>query len=354
MEKFAVYFIPEGEFYDLGSSIIGYDLRAPTRQTLARPDVREKLPGFSEEWTSRCKQYGFHMTVTDAIEFKMGAIVEIEHEIKGILECFNPSNPFTLTALDDNFVDFFGPEKNAVVLRYKPSENLKILHAVLVSRLHPVGLGSGYLRQYLRSPERYTEKPHHIARIKKFFSPTIFDSYSPHFTLLDPYSGQDRESLKKVISDLFSKHTQITISSLSLLLQFTPERNWIIHKEFHIGRQTLRKAEGTEMIPTINLEEKLGEIDKPWSPVEIARLNDQVVRMALLEGEFHWHKHANEDELFYVYRGSIVIQFRDQPDITLREGEMAVIPKGVEHCPKSTEPSYVLLFEPYVLQTRGD
>ena len=63
---------------------------------------------------------------------------------------------------------------------------------------------------------------------------------------------------------------------------------------------------------------------------------------------------TDEDELFYVYKGSIVIQLRDQPDITLREGELAVIPKGVEHCPKSVEPSYVLLFEPYVLQTRGD
>ncbi|MCJ7667609.1 MAG: cupin domain-containing protein, partial [Anaerolineae bacterium] len=61
-----------------------------------------------------------------------------------------------------------------------------------------------------------------------------------------------------------------------------------------------------------------------------------------------------EDELFYVYKGSIVIQLKDQPDIALNEREMAVIPKGVEHRPKSVEPSYVLLFEPYVLQSRGD
>jgi quercetin dioxygenase-like cupin family protein len=108
------------------------------------------------------------------------------------------------------------------------------------------------------------------------------------------------------------------------------------------------------MIPTINLADKIKEIDKPWSPIEVARVNDQVVRMALLKGEFHWHKHANEDELFYVYKGSIIIQLKDQPDIALHGGEMAVIPRGLEHCPKSVEPSYVLLFEPYVLQTRGD
>jgi quercetin dioxygenase-like cupin family protein len=108
------------------------------------------------------------------------------------------------------------------------------------------------------------------------------------------------------------------------------------------------------MISTINLEDKINELDKPWSPIEVARVNEQVVRMSLLEGEYHWHKHTNEDELFYVYKGSIVIQLKDQPDIALREGEMAVIPKGVEHRPRSAEPSYILVFEPAVLQSRGD
>ena len=65
------------------------------------------------------------------------------------------------------------------------------------------------------------------------------------------------------------------------------------------------------MIPTVNLEDSIKEIDGPWSPIEIARVNDQVVRMALLDGEFHWHKHTNEDELFYVYKGSITIQLKD-------------------------------------------
>ncbi|USG99847.1 cupin domain-containing protein [Thermococcus argininiproducens] len=108
------------------------------------------------------------------------------------------------------------------------------------------------------------------------------------------------------------------------------------------------------MIPKINLENKLKELDKPWSPIEIARVNEYVIRMALFEGEYHWHKHTNEDELFYVYRGSIVIQLRDQPDIILHEGEMAVVPKGIEHCPRALESSYVLMFEPAVLKSKGD
>lgn len=109
------------------------------------------------------------------------------------------------------------------------------------------------------------------------------------------------------------------------------------------------------MIPIINLEDKIKEIGgKSWAPVEIARINDQVIRMALLEGEYHWHKHKNEDELFYVIKGKIVIQLKDEPNITLSEGQMAVVPKGVVHCPKSLQPSYVLMFEPFVLKSRGE
>jgi len=98
----------------------------------------------------------------------------------------------------------------------------------------------------------------------------------------------------------------------------------------------------------------MNEINAPWSPVDIARVNDQVVRMALIEGAYHWHKHGNEDELFYVLRGAIVIQVQGQPDVQLRAGDMAVIPKGVEHRPTSEGPSYVLMFEPFALRSRGD
>ena len=108
------------------------------------------------------------------------------------------------------------------------------------------------------------------------------------------------------------------------------------------------------MIQPVNLRERIGEISEPWSPVTLARVNDQIVRLALFEGGYHWHKHTDEDELFYVCRGNIVIQLRDQPDIQLREGEMAVIPKGVEHCPKAEEPAYVLMFEPGALRSQGD
>ncbi len=109
------------------------------------------------------------------------------------------------------------------------------------------------------------------------------------------------------------------------------------------------------MISPIHLKDKMNEIyGTHCSPIDVARANDQVMRISYVDGEFHWHKHTNQDELLYILKGKLVIQLKDQPDITLSEGQMAVIPKGVEHCPKSIEPSYVLLFEPLVLQTRGD
>ena len=104
------------------------------------------------------------------------------------------------------------------------------------------------------------------------------------------------------------------------------------------------------------LDEKIDEIgNKPWHPIEVVSVNDQVVRMAMCRGEYHWHKHTNEDELFLVLKGKLIIQLKPpKSNITLNEKELVVIPKNVEHCPKSAEPSYNLLFEPYILQTRGD
>jgi mannose-6-phosphate isomerase-like protein (cupin superfamily) len=109
------------------------------------------------------------------------------------------------------------------------------------------------------------------------------------------------------------------------------------------------------MIPVISVSDGVSEIaGRPYTPIDLARINDQVVRMALIKGEYHWHHHENEDELFYVVKGRITIQMRSPySDVTLNEGEMAVIPEGVEHCPLSDEESYVLMFEPASLASVG-
>jgi quercetin dioxygenase-like cupin family protein len=109
------------------------------------------------------------------------------------------------------------------------------------------------------------------------------------------------------------------------------------------------------MISVKDLKNEMGKINgKHCSPIDVALVNDQVVRMSYIDGEFHWHKHTDQDELFYILKGKLIIQLKEQSEITLSDGEMVVIPKGVEHCPKSIEPTFVLLFEPFVLKTRGD
>ena len=108
------------------------------------------------------------------------------------------------------------------------------------------------------------------------------------------------------------------------------------------------------MITVVDVGEKAAEITEPWSPLDVAYINDQVIRMALFQGEYHWHRHAEEDELFYVVKGCITIRLRDQSDVVLGEGQLCVVPKGVEHRPESPRPSVVLLFEPRALKSRGD
>lgn len=87
------------------------------------------------------------------------------------------------------------------------------------------------------------------------------------------------------------------------------------------------------------------KIKNPWTPIDIARVNNQVVRMALFKGQYHWHSHK-KDELFYVLNGTIKIRIRNSKDIKLSKGEMVVVPKGVEHCTESKKGAYVLMFEP--------
>jgi len=103
----------------------------------------------------------------------------------------------------------------------------------------------------------------------------------------------------------------------------------------------------------INLAEKLGLFHEYWSPKVVGELNEQHVKLAKLKGEFLWHHHEAEDELFLVIKGRLVIQFRDQ-DVTLEEGEFLIVPRGVGHKPVAEEEAHVLLFEPVSTLNTGN
>ncbi len=104
---------------------------------------------------------------------------------------------------------------------------------------------------------------------------------------------------------------------------------------------------------TINISEKLKLFNEHWTPKKIGELNGQQVLLAKLKGAFIWHTHKNEDELFYIIKGSLKIEFRDK-HIELNEGEMYIIPKGVAHKPIAKEEVHVLLFEPLAIKHTGN
>ncbi len=97
---------------------------------------------------------------------------------------------------------------------------------------------------------------------------------------------------------------------------------------------------------SINIKEKFSKFSKNWRPHKIAVVDNMQVLLAKIKGEFVWHNHENEDELFQVIKGTLYMQFRDRTEI-VKEGEIIVIPKGVEHNPmtKNGEEVHVLLFE---------
>jgi mannose-6-phosphate isomerase-like protein (cupin superfamily) len=103
----------------------------------------------------------------------------------------------------------------------------------------------------------------------------------------------------------------------------------------------------------VNLSEKFAKISEYWKPYIAAELNGQLVKLDKLKGEFVWHHHENEDEMFLVVKGEFRIEFRDKV-VQLKEGEFIVVPRGVEHRPIADEEAWILLFEPGTTLNTGN
>ena len=100
-------------------------------------------------------------------------------------------------------------------------------------------------------------------------------------------------------------------------------------------------------IESINISEKFSKFEKQWTPHIIGELNNQYVKLCKLKDDFVWHKHDDEDELFMVFKGTLLMDFRDGRTVEVVEGEILIVPKGVEHRPRTNgEIVYNLLFEP--------
>jgi mannose-6-phosphate isomerase-like protein (cupin superfamily) len=103
----------------------------------------------------------------------------------------------------------------------------------------------------------------------------------------------------------------------------------------------------------VNLTAKFSLFREHWSPRIVGELNDSYVKLAKVKGEFTWHRHEAEDELFLVVSGSLLIKLRDR-DIRLEEGEFVIVPRGAEHLPVAEDEAHVLLLEPKSTVNTGD
>lgn len=107
------------------------------------------------------------------------------------------------------------------------------------------------------------------------------------------------------------------------------------------------------MLEKVSLSDKFSLFDEHWSPKIAGEVNDSYVKLVKFQGDFVWHKHEEEDEMFLVVKGSITIRLRDG-DVRLEEGEFVIIPRGVEHMPVAEEEAHVILFEPKTVLNTGD
>ena len=103
----------------------------------------------------------------------------------------------------------------------------------------------------------------------------------------------------------------------------------------------------------ININEKFGLFTDQWSPKIIGEMNDSYVKIAKLQGEFVWHLHKNEDEMFLIIKGSLTIRLRDR-DLLVNEGEFVIIPREVEHMPVAAQEVYLMMLEPKTTVNTGN
>jgi mannose-6-phosphate isomerase-like protein (cupin superfamily) len=103
----------------------------------------------------------------------------------------------------------------------------------------------------------------------------------------------------------------------------------------------------------VNLNEKMAKVKEPWSPKIVGEVNDTYVKIVKFTGEFVWHHHDDEDELFLVVKGRLRMKFRDR-EVTVTPGEFVIVPKGVEHMPVADEEVQVVLIEPKTTLNTGN
>lgn len=215
MAKFAIYTIPPAEhpLYVYGSEMLGYDIRAGKVLPEDTP-TRQHFGVFNPAWVSRAQEYGLHATTAGTYEYNPNSL-QLDDVIglcETIVASINPAHPLELTAHPTEFIW----QSGFVGLRYEPNLAFQTLHTVLCSLLPRFGINSRPLRQLNENPALYGEDNHLTTRVQQFFTPYIFDDFTPHFTLLNPYNGEIA-NLNERLMALFGDLNTLTVNSVCLV-----------------------------------------------------------------------------------------------------------------------------------------
>ncbi len=231
MAKFAVYYIPPAEsaLYQRGSEILGYDVRVGQYLPADNPS-RAALPEFDPAWVAQPQTYGFHITTGYSLYFDRAVLPQIEQAMEDVLNCFDPSAAYLFIPPQERVVFW---QDEIVVLRYDPNPAMLMLHTMLIARVNPYGTGSNVSEAYARK-DPATLNPVYAQRVRQYYTPYMLDGWVPHFTLMMPYKGSEREALHTALLDLFTAEP-VTVESICLLLREDDETHYRLYREFFLA-----------------------------------------------------------------------------------------------------------------------
>jgi hypothetical protein len=232
MPRFAVYFVPKAgdSLYEFGTQILGHDVRA-RRSVRMSPSLQQELGKIEDSWVGHARPFGVHVTICDALDCDFATIPAVEARLLDLFDCFNPGTEFLLRRCNEQPVAIWGKTgAHSIVLRYDPNLELAMLHALLVGCINPLGQETGYLRDLITGARTFDEPQRR--KLRMFSSHTVLDSWKPHFTLLDPFSGTNPEAMASAIARLTEEFQELKLETVCLLVQEQDGASWFIYREF--------------------------------------------------------------------------------------------------------------------------
>ena len=225
--RFAVYLCPEAgsAYYELGSTLLGYDVRA--RQETALPEWIDPA------WQTAASPYGLHLTLVEGFYCDAASLPAIEAELRACLVCLSPRADLHLSG---GHMDAWNG--GAVLAHvFTPSPHLLMLHAFLLARLAGFVTHSPFEDELAQHPERY-RTPWERARLELLRTPRGLDSFQPHFTLIQPYSGPDAEQLRARLETLVAPYSVQSFQRVALFVKPEGQARWQLQADVPLSAPT--------------------------------------------------------------------------------------------------------------------